>query len=102
MVFRDQSGNVVYEREVKCLAGDTANSFNREMSSVRKQMAGSGGRAEGEVMIQVKPGTNVQEWLKMFQRNRTDAQLEDYSGLSVRFVDPGGGELGSFNPAQRL
>ena len=96
VTFRDADGDVVLRREVKSIEGN-ANSFNRELSRAADQI----GR-DGEVWVQVPPGTDVEGFVRTFQRNRTDERLADYQDVSVVFRDPDGSDLGTYRVGERL
>ena len=87
VTFRNANGDVVLRREVKSVEGN-ANSFNRQLSHAADQI----GR-DGEVWVQVPPGTDVDAFLRNFQRNRTDERLADYNSprqagvIAINFRD---------------
>jgi hypothetical protein len=82
--FYAADDSLILERELKSLDGGY-NAFNRQLSkAVKSQLSGS-----GEVWMQVKPGTDIEAWLKSF-RNTPGRNLGDYEGVTLRVLDDAG------------
>jgi len=74
-----------------------ANSFNAALRTGADQV-----EFDGEVWAQVPPGSDVESFVRQFQRNRSDARLADYERVSVVFRDPEGNDLGRYRLGERL
>jgi hypothetical protein len=95
--FVDENGNVVLRRENKSIGGEY-NSFKGQLShAALEQLNG-----RGEVWIQVRPGTDVDSWIRRWQGSRTDGRLADYADVKVIFRDPDGNPLGEYGLGDRL
>ncbi|MGV9210848.1 hypothetical protein ACTFTM_03195 [Micromonospora sp. RB23] len=95
--FVDADGNTVLGRENKSIAGGY-NSFNKEVKhAALQQLDGS-----GEVWVQVRPGTDVETWIRKFQGSRTPERLAEYADVEVIFRDPAGNVLGEYNLGTKL
>ena len=82
-----------FKREVKCVAGGY-NSFNRDASHAARQLSDASGHFSGEVLIQVKAGTDVSTWASQFARGRQTADARaKYKDVSLRIVDDEGKQL---------
>lgn len=94
--FVDAGGNTVFVRENKSIGGGY-NSFNKEIRhAASNQLNGS-----GEVWVQVRPGTDVDSWIRKFQGSRPAERLVNYAGVDVIFRDPSGNVLGRYNLGTR-
>jgi RHS repeat-associated protein len=92
VIFEDPHKNIVGRREVKCIAGNSQGSFNRQVGYAAKRQAGSG----GEVFVQVKQGTSINDANRMvarFRGARTADELAKYSGTKLVIADPDGNVL---------
>ncbi|PRX92484.1 hypothetical protein [Allonocardiopsis opalescens] len=84
------------KRENKSIGGGF-NSFNRHLDhAIQEQLDGS-----GEIWIQVRPGTDVDRWIRRWQGVRTDGRLADYDGVAVVFRDSEGTSLGRYALSER-
>lgn len=89
MKFFGPGAEPMLSREVKSVGGGY-NSFNKLVShAAQNQVAG-----KGEVMVQVKSGTNVVEWMTKF-RTTPKRDMTKYKGVTITIVDETGTVLHS-------
>ncbi len=52
--------------------------------------------------MQVRPGTDVETWIRKWQGSRPASRLMDYSEVTVVFRDANGAALGQYRLSDRL
>ncbi|MCY7342269.1 MAG: hypothetical protein LH603_10615, partial [Pseudonocardia sp.] len=95
--FVDADGGDILRREHKSIGGGY-NSFNTELAHAAKEQLAY----RGEVWVQVRPGTDVETWIRKWQGSRSADRLADYLGMEVVFRDSDGAPLGTYRLGDRL
>ncbi len=95
--FVDHTGETVLLRENKSVGGGF-NAFNSALRTAAQKQLG----LHGEVWVQVRPGVEVEDWIRRWQGARSAERLAAYRDVSVVFRDSDGAPLGTYTLGDRL